>query len=518
VLYGLSAIGLSAAGSLWQRYPIHFFYIWMVYWTSQWVIQKKATYLAAAAITWASGMYVFMEIAPAFFIIPAVWLLYRPTITIRPILTAAGVIGILWFPYLQFEHERNFLDLKSQILRQKILPGEFYASWCNPTLVLKSLESSREPSHAHPATISTTSQVTATSVSQFITHAWERIDLAVAAAISNFQYSALGPAGGPLLAILLIIGFLVLGASTVSAEPVGRFNDRAPRLRYYFIWLGAAMILGGVAANEFIVSRYLSHDGILEKTTISIIRLAQLFLILGGIAVLTFRCKIGAMIERFAADLIRKTLHNRPDVKMILLSLLIPWTILLVMVENSAHLERFLWLWPLQIIILAALVTYVPLQLNASLAVPVIGSLLLIVLLIANPLLLSRARAWYASGWFGVDPDQIHVVQYVTDRLDGKRQAAIGYQTFIWRFMATFHAVDPRYKVGADFDLLFKDRHKINNTNRCGEGVSPSDDFRIVQTAFSWTDLTGKGYFDREPNKYFAFLKQFGPYQVFQRQ
>jgi len=515
-LYGFSAIGLSVAGSLWQRYPIHFFYIWTIYWTSRWAIQRREKYLIAAVLTWALGMYVFMEIAPAFFVVPALWFLYRPPMTWRTICITGGVIGVIWYPYLRFEHQRNFADLKSQVLRQKILPAEFSASWCNPALILKSLESSPNPNPTTSAAISATAENIPTNLSVF-THVWERVNLVVAAALSNFQYSSLLPASAPLLAGLLTFSLIVLAVSTLSAETAEHIDFRSPHLRYWCARLAVAMVVCALMANEFIATRYISRDGVLEKTTISIIRSFQLFLMLGGIALLTHGAKILAILGRAVVGLTAGKRRTEADLKMILLGLMIPWAILLATVEGSAHLERFLWLWPLQIMILAALVTYIPQRLNAARSISAVASLSLLLLLNANPLL-TRAKAWYTDGWFGSDPDQVRVVHYVSSRLDGKGEAAIGYQTFISRFMAMFHAVDPRYKVGAEFDLFFKDRYGITNTNNCGEGMAPSDDFRIVQTAFNWTDLTGKGYFERGPNTNFVFLKEFGPYQVFQRQ
>ena len=112
----------------------------------------------------------------------------------------------------------------------------------------------------------------------------------------------------------------------------------------------------------------------------------------------------------------QKNLHTA-DFNFFLLSLLIPWATLLVMVENVAHLERLLWLWPLQVIILAALVTYVAGRLQASRIVQWIGSLLLTLVLVLNPLLISRVKDWYNDGWSGSDADQVRVVQYVADRL-----------------------------------------------------------------------------------------------------
>ena len=41
-LYAFSEPGLLAASSLWQRYPLHPFYVWMVYWATRWVDDDNA--------------------------------------------------------------------------------------------------------------------------------------------------------------------------------------------------------------------------------------------------------------------------------------------------------------------------------------------------------------------------------------------------------------------------------------------------------------------------------------------
>jgi hypothetical protein len=146
-----------------------------------------------------------------------------------------------------------------------------------------------------------------------------------------------------------------------------------------------------------------------------------------------------------------------------------------------------------------------------------VGSLLLIVTLLVNPWTLLRIGSWISDGWSGSDAEEIQAVDYVSSRLKGRNQTAVGYQVFIWRFSADYNIVDPRYKVGADFDLLFKDRHGVSNTNHCAEGVSPKDEFRIVQTTRNWTNHAGKVYFEIPLDRNLRLLRQFGSYQVFER-
>jgi len=118
VLYGLSVFGLSAAGSLWQRYPIHCFVVWMVYWVAKWVDEDRSIFLALALLTWAAGMYVFLEMAPAILIIPVIWLFYRPSIRVALLVPVALLAAGIWYPYLQFEQRRGFIDVRSQVFRE----------------------------------------------------------------------------------------------------------------------------------------------------------------------------------------------------------------------------------------------------------------------------------------------------------------------------------------------------------------------------------------------------------------
>ena len=134
VLYGFSGLGLMVGSSLFHRYTIQCFFVWVVYWVARWVDENNPRWLAAAILTWAVGLNVFMEMAPAILVIPAVWLLYRPSIRIVPLLVAAALAAAVWYPYFQFERSRHFIDLRSQILRESIHPLDFNRSWCDPSV------------------------------------------------------------------------------------------------------------------------------------------------------------------------------------------------------------------------------------------------------------------------------------------------------------------------------------------------------------------------------------------------
>jgi hypothetical protein len=233
---------------------------------------------------------------------------------------------------------------------------------------------------------------------------------------------------------------------------------------------------------------------------------------------LLLRTRIPSLINRLLtwAVEVSPTSQQSKQAGLLVLSLIIPWTILLLMVE-AHRLERLWWLWPPQVIMLAAAVTYVPRRFRAPRPVGWVGSALLISLLVGNPLTLSRMKAWLAAGWSGPDAQIVETVDYVANHLRGKKQAAIGYHMVIHRFVATFNAVDPRYKVGADVDLLFQHRHGISNTDRCAEGASHDDEFRIVRSRPNGTPAIGRGYIDIPLDSRFHLVQRFGPNQVLRR-
>jgi len=136
LLYGVSELGLFFAGSLQPRgHP--FFYVWMVYWTCRWAARRDAKYLAAALVTWAAAMYVFMELAPALLILPSVWLYSRPPVRFRSLVVVGALALVIWYPYLRFEATRRFADLRSQVLLQSLRPANYREAWCDPTLTLR---------------------------------------------------------------------------------------------------------------------------------------------------------------------------------------------------------------------------------------------------------------------------------------------------------------------------------------------------------------------------------------------
>ncbi|MGH2368903.1 MAG: hypothetical protein ACRDI2_11955 [Chloroflexota bacterium] len=177
----------------------------------------------------------------------------------------------------------------------------------------------------------------------------------------------------------------------------------------------------------------------------------------------------------------------------LVLTVVLPWSVLLALTQADRP-ERFWWLWPLQTVFLASATT-LPLRLRgipvpAARLAAALAATGLICLVSLNPTVLSTVGRWMRSGWPHAEPDEVRVLDYIAAqvRSRGGDRVAIGYQTNIWEFMASYHVIDPRYKVGADLDYLLLRRHGIVNTNECAEGISALDEFRIVEqdSADAW--------------------------------
>jgi hypothetical protein len=336
--------------------------------------------------------------------------------------------------------------------------------------------------------------------------------------ISNFNHTAGISGTNVMLLIVTLVGLLMLSAQGFAHSRGVAFGWQISSATT-FARLGIAMMLAAIFMNELLIARYASLDGTLEPATVSAIRWLQALLILGGLVLVMLRQTVSAGLHWLITlkPFDTKNAYRLRKSRMLAVSLIIPWLLLLLMTE-AYRVERFWWLWPLQIVVLSSVVTYWPLQLRLPYAVVWCGSLIILLMITGNNLVLSRLAAWARDGWSGRNAEEINVVDYIAhDVALNKQRVSVGYDLDIYRFMAMDNAVDSRYKVGAGFDLLFKYRHGIINVNRCAEGVSPEDQYRIVQTSSSATEEAARQRINVPNDDRFYLLRQFDVYQVFRR-
>jgi hypothetical protein len=522
VLYGLSAQGLWWAGSLWAIGSPDMF-VWLVYLASEWATRRDGRFLAAAVVAWAVGMYVDLSLAPAIAVLPAIWLVYRPPITLKPLLAAATVLLIVWFPYLRLEAERDFADLRAQFLLQPILPSNASQSWCDPTRELKAWPVNA-PTTASPTTPSRAREGVPTENARRPT---DSSSAGLGDALENaFRDRLLGNflvtklPGQTVIGIVLLLSVLaslVLFSVTGSASRRERSgqDDRGsqesewrtqprwvPRVAF-----GAVV----VALGTWVVLRELVFD---EKLPL-LVRGAIAVPLLGGVALIfpRFTAIIDQLLKRSGVHVQSEEQARRRQ--LVVLALAVPWLLLFVAAESGIP-ERFLWLLPLQVLLLAASFAVLLPRLGVPRPVVWLAQALLVFVVLWNSFLVSRVDAWSTDGWSGPDASEVRVVDYIATDLarEGRESASIGYQVFIYPFMVNYHAVSSHYKVGADLDVLFTFRHGIENTNTCAEGVSPRDDYLIVQTLPKNPEDAPRNYFEVSENG-FELVREIGTYRVF---
>ena len=513
VLYGLSEIGLFLAGSLWPNGRPDFF-VWIVYLASEWVTRRDSQFLGAALALWGIGMQVDMALSPALFVFPVLWVVYRPSVRIRPLLVAAALVLVVWAPYLRFEAPRNFADIRSQLLFDYIAPANYRDAWCDPTLTLRTVaDPARSDRVAAGTQLDGPVPGAVDRTEGGSRGVAERIEDALRdRLLSNFTAVA-SVRGVSVVLLLAVLGTMALASVPwrPRGSPEQASSSLGDRRRLSLIACGALVSGFAVYGLSSLASEELQVVSLLR-------RLSELVVV--GAAALLAATWTAALAERLLARarIVHQSAAEADRRRLLVLCLAVPWVLLFAAAEPGKP-ERFWWLWPLQALFLAALATHYLPRLKAGRVLPWLVQGLLVAVILPNGFLLDRADAWREDGWSGRDAPEVQVVDYLAQRLETERKdsTAVGYHVFLYPFMASYHIIDPQYKVGAEFDVLLRHRHGVTNADDCAEGLSPVDEYRIVRPTPMEPDWAPRDYFDVPLEDNFRLLARFGPYEVFGR-
>ena len=514
LLYGLAEHGLFLAGSLWPNGRPDF-YVWIIYFIQRWVTRNNARYLAAALAVWLLGIYVDMAIVPLIFLFPVIWIYYKPPVHLRPLLVVGAVLLLIWSPYLRFEASRQFVDIRSQLLQQSIYPANYRDSWCNPGLTIQRLAYASDT--APPGLISPGDSLnTAPNLYDRLMNSGRAV---VDKIISNYRPILPVPGVSYILLLLTLGSMLILSLPGYSASNI-ETRSRADKHQRWLRRIAVGLTLGSLLLI-LCVFIYLSviRNGAPPGPKSSLVLKMLKITLTSGIAILVLPWITSIMnntLDRMQVSI--QSLEQAERTRLLVFSLLIPWLILLLMAEPGKP-ERFWWLWPLQAIFLAAFFTNVLPRFRISPVVIWSGQILVLIIVAVNPFLISKINAWATTGWAGRDAAEIQVVDYITSQIaaQGKDRSAIGYQIFIYPFMAEYNITNPIYKVGAEFDLLFRYRGGIINTNQCAEGIDFYDEYRIVELKPKPWSGSPNEYFDLPEDARFHLVFKTGNFQVYQR-
>ena len=199
------------------------------------------------------------------------------------------------------------------------------------------------------------------------------------------------------------------------------------------------------------------------------------------------------------------------------LALVVPWLVMIILVLREAEdpSRRFWWFWLLQTYFIGFSVFWILPRLRLHRALVVATQCAMLVAILPLGPIRQGLVEIHRSGYGGTS-ERLAAIDYLASTLkaSGRTVAPIGYELAVpsWQRAQDGHFI---FKVGNDYDLVFRRRHGIDNQSVAQSGFSPSDEFRIVETVS--TDRFRDVRLHSDDLSEFAEMARFGNYWVGKR-
>jgi hypothetical protein len=283
-------------------------------------------------------------------------------------------------------------------------------------------------------------------------------------------------------------------------------SDGGRRRREWPAWAALLLALAGSAALYAVldprgIAPRLTADGSLSEPARLVLAQARAYLPL-----LWFGVTIGAWLGWRTP--------SSTSAGLLALGLWIPYLLLVILAEPG-RVERFRFLWPLQV---TALVYAVMLILPRS-RWPlwrIAAGMLVVAVLFPTAAMVAKARAWAAQGYSGPDAGETALVDYIARSIhaSGSTHLAVGYDASGRPAGETI--TDAYHRPGAWIDYLLESRHGIRN-DRAPEGpLSDEDEYRIRDTGIGGDGRSMSTLAAPEWDG-FRLAAVFGPLEVYER-
>jgi hypothetical protein len=165
------------------------------------------------------------------------------------------------------------------------------------------------------------------------------------------------------------------------------------------------------------------------------------------------------------------------------LALVVPWFLMLILVlrESEDPSRRFWWFWLFQTYFIGFSVFWLLPRLHIRRALVVAAQCFMLVAILPLGAVRQGLMEIHRSGYGGTS-ERIAAIDYLASTLkaSGRSAASIGYELAVpsWQRTRDGHMI---FKVGNDYDLVFRRRHGIDNQSDAESGFSSGDEFRIVE-------------------------------------
>ena len=462
--YAFSPLGQRFAISLWPRgHP--FFSSAVALCVVLWVRKRQPWYLTAAIVLLASGCYYFLELAPLGIILVVAAVVFRPPLSLVSVVAGLALSLAVWTPYLRWDAGQGFRNTIAAVERKSLVsPTDSRIAWCNAKTSFVSIDATgrAEPFRFIPADYYPEQEKIPNS--RFLRLAKrlakDFLVKGVEGFLANFTEGIFLPFVGALFA------GLVIGSVWFSIGSLVRRQAAAGMPRFYrgFVlsWCVLAIVLLVVTYS---VAR---HNPSLAGSA-----LATLL----GSSALVIAAGTGALIRQIV-----------PALKAI--GPAVPWyrtcgacaapALVAIVIAERGHTNRLWWLWPLEIVLLLAVVADLR-EKKPRWALAL--SLFIVAAMAANSSIGGRIGDLYSNGFAGKENALATLLNRAAGLAGANKEIAVGYQYPFERWEPVYSAVDARYRAGMEADLYLRLRHGVMNTDRCAEGFSDADEFRIVETA-----------------------------------
>jgi hypothetical protein len=209
-------------------------------------------------------------------------------------------MALIWYPYLRLQTTRNFVDVKSIVMRQSTGHPDYKATWCNPSLTART-SNGQDSFTESAAELTHESSSNQSSQIRLLERLKNKIRGMYGILGEGFTFNFDQPSwvpGSTLVLLLLALATFIF----VALESF--FTSKLPRKLNWRTWLSAlswGAIVLAIAINEFVIARLLSDDGVLSSSVVVKIRITEALLIFAGIAILLWRNQIADSLQRFSA-------------------------------------------------------------------------------------------------------------------------------------------------------------------------------------------------------------------------
>lgn len=480
-LAAVAAVGISLLGNpgYWTSGQPAFI-LSTLYFLLRWVKNRSTWALSIAVVITAFALYAYFQMLPFALLIPVIWIVYRPPVSIRKLILAFIIAVLIWVPYLEFEFPRGFMDLRTMILRENVLesqgggqgkPTRCYTSVAGLSDTLEGSYIDRGAPEGEALPIVYPGAGLVASSRYKLCTVFDNLD-------RNFDtdYFSLGvnQTLNSALWLLFISGLVTMAAAALARWRLfSRWLSRLWTVKWGYILAGA--LLGGVVIWGLLNPAIL--DSIrarlrMDREWLGVFKQLRSFapLIWGALLWGTYAGK------RWAASW-------REGTGVVALGLAVPWLLLVLLAEPNRSM-RFWYLWPLEILaVLIAVESFriaFPRWSKGSVALLVAAVLLMLPISYWRPKLLS----WSRGGFGGESTGRLEAADFVghQGQLRGATAMFIGYDVAEADWSMEYKTTHQEsFQKGAWIDFLLLSRHGVVNLDQSEQRLSSQDDFRIFE-------------------------------------